>query len=50
MAAYLSQDIRIRVLRAIGGGLSRNTAAKRFAISSASAVRWMQTCLRTGRT
>ena len=50
MAAYLSQDLRIRVIRAIEGGMSRNAAAKRFGISSASAIRWMQTYLRTGRT
>ena len=50
MAAYLSQDLRLRVIRAIEGGMSRNAAAKRFGISSASAIRWMQTYLRTGRT
>ncbi len=38
MAAYLSQDLRIRVIRAIEGGMSR------------TAVRWMQTYLSTGRT
>ena len=48
MAAYLSQDLRIRVIRAIEGGMSRYAAAKRFGISSASAIRWMQTYLRTG--
>ena len=46
MAAYLSQDLRIRVIRAIEGGMSRYAAAKRFGISSASAIRWMQTYLR----
>ena len=50
MAAYLSQDLRLRVIRAIEGGMSRSAAAKRFGISSASAIRWMQTYLRTGRT
>ena len=50
MAAYLSQDLRIRVIRAIEGGMSRYAAAKRFGISSASAIRWMQTYLRTART
>ena len=50
MAAYLPQDLRIRVIRAIEGGMSRNAAAKRFGISCASAIRWMQTYLRTGRT
>ncbi len=41
MAAYLSQDLRLRVIRAVESGLSRNAAAKRFGISAASAVRWM---------
>ena len=50
MAAYLSQDLRVRVIRAIEGDMSRNAAANRFGISCASAVRWMQIYLRTGRT
>ena len=50
MAAYLSQDLRLRVIRAVESGLSRNAAAKRFGISAASAVRWMQAYLSTGRT
>lgn len=50
MAQYLSKDLRIRVIRAIEGGLSRNAAAHHFGISVASAVRWMDEYLRTGRT
>ena len=50
MAAYLSQDLRIRVIRAIESGMSRNAAAKRFDISNACAARWMQTYLSSGRT
>lgn len=50
MAAYLSQDLRMRVIRAIEGGLSRTAAAKRFGINPASAIRWMQAYLSTGRT
>ena len=49
LAAYMSQDLRIRVIRAIEGGMSRTAAAKRFGVSAASAVRWRQTYLRTGR-
>ena len=45
----MSQDLRIRVIRVIEGGMSRTAAAKRFGVSAASAVRWMQTYLRTGR-
>lgn len=50
MAHYLSEDLRIRVIEAVEGGLSRNAAAARFGVSVASAVRWMDEYLRTGRT
>lgn len=50
MAQYLSADLRIRVIRAVEAGMSRNAAARRFGVSIASAVRWMDEYLRTGRT
>lgn len=50
MAQYLSEDLRIRVIRAVEGGMSRNAAARRFGVSIASAVRWMDAYLRNGRT
>lgn len=50
MAQYLSEDLRIRVIRAVEGGMSRNAAARHFGVSIASAVRWMDDYLRTGRT
>lgn len=50
MAQYLSKDLRIRVIQAIEGGMSRSAAARRFGVSIASAVRWMDEYLRTGRT
>lgn len=50
MAQYLSEDLRIRVIRAVEGGMSRNGAARHFGVSIASAVRWMDDYLRTGRT
>ena len=49
MAQYLSEDLRIRVIRAVEAGMSRNAAARRFGVSIASAVRWMDVYLRTGR-
>ena len=49
MAKYLSEDLRIRVIRAVEGGLSRNAAARRFGVSIASAVRWMAAYLQTGQ-
>ena len=37
MASYLSQDLRIRVIRAVEGGMSRTAATKRFGISPSRA-------------
>jgi transposase len=48
MTAPLSNDLRLRVVRAIEGGLSRRTAASKFDVSIASAVRWYQRYKRTG--
>ncbi len=46
----LSVDLRQRVVEAVlGGGLSRNAAAKRFGVSIASAVRWVKRFETTGR-
>lgn len=50
MAKYLSEDLRIRVIAAVQGGMSRNAAARRFGVSIASAVRWMAAYLQTGQT
>ncbi|WBU61099.1 helix-turn-helix domain-containing protein [Paracoccus albus] len=50
MAQYLSEDLRIRVIRAVESGMSRNAAARHFGVSIASAVRRMDDYLRTGRT
>jgi transposase len=45
----LSDDLRKRVVEAVvQGGMSRNAAAKRFGVSIASAVRWMQRFETTG--
>jgi transposase len=48
MTAPLSNDLRLRVVRAIDGGLSRRAAAAKFDVSIASAVRWHQRYRRTG--
>lgn len=50
MATSLSKDLRLRVIRAVEGGMSRNAAARRFGVSIASAVRWMSDYLGTERT
>jgi transposase len=48
MTAPLSNDLRLRVVLAIEGGLSRRAAASKFVVSVASAVRWHQRYKRTG--
>lgn len=48
MTAPLSNDLRLRVVRAIEAGLSRRAAAAKFDVSIASAVRWYQRYKRTG--
>ena len=40
MGKALSVDLRVRVVEAIGSGMSRRAAAARFGISAATAVRW----------
>ncbi|CCW16261.1 putative transposase of insertion sequence ISRm2011-2, orfA protein [Sphingobium indicum BiD32] len=49
MARTLSQDLRDRVIAAIGGGLSCRAAADRFGVSASSAIRWRQLALQHGR-
>lgn len=40
MSRALSVDLRIRVLGAVAGGLSRRAAGERFGVSAASISRW----------
>jgi transposase len=42
MGKPLSIDLRSRLVAAVASGASRRAAAKRFGISAASAVRWVQ--------
>ena len=49
MARALAQDLRDRVLLAIGGGLSCRAAAARFGVGGSSAICWRQLALRHGR-
>lgn len=48
MAAPLSADLRHRIVTRVQGGSSRRAAAKRFAVSPASAVHLMQRVAETG--
>ena len=50
MADYLSEDLRVRVIRAVEAGASRRQAAARFGVSVSSAVRWVSEWYRSGRT
>ena len=50
MAEYLSADLRIRVIRAVEAGMSRNAAARRFGVASrARCSLWMSVCAPAGR-
>jgi transposase len=41
MGQSYSQDIRVRVTRAVARGQSRRAAAKRFSVGESSAIRWV---------
>ena len=50
MARAYSQDLRDRVIDAVETeGLSRRAAARRFGVSPASAIKWLQRFHRTGQ-
>ena len=49
MARAYSQDLRERVIEAVASeGLSRRAAARRFGVSAAAAIKWLQRFHRTG--
>lgn len=48
MPRPLSNDLRIRIARAVDAGASRNAAAKRFGVSISTAVEPMQAVRATG--
>jgi transposase len=48
MAKPLSEDLRVRLVAAVEGGLSRRAAAERFGVAPASAVRWVRQWRATG--
>ena len=50
MAKYLSEDLRVRVIEAVGAGASRRQAAARFGVSVSSAIRWVAEWRTSGRT
>lgn len=50
MAKPLSEDLRIRIIQAVEGGMSRRAAAGRFGVSAASAVRFVSEWRQSGAT
>jgi len=50
MGKTLSEDLRVRVITAVEGGMSRHAAAARFGIAVATAVRWLRAWRETGAT
>ena len=48
MGHCLSGDLRNRVVREVGKGSSCRSAAARFGVSAASAIRWVQAFRKTG--
>jgi transposase len=50
MGVPLSEDLRIRVIRAVEDGESRRRAAARFGVSVSSAIRWLRDWREMGRT
>jgi transposase len=49
MGRAYAQDLRDRVIDAVdSGGLSRRAAARRFGVSAAAAIKWLQRFHRTG--
>ena len=50
MGRSYSQDIRSRVTAAVSDGVSRRAAARRFAVSGSSAIRWASRAEREGST
>lgn len=48
MARALSEDLRMRLITAVEGGMSRRAAAERFGVAAASAVRWVRAWKETG--
>jgi len=50
MGSPLSEDLRVRVIRAVEKGSSRRQAAGRFGVSVSSAIRWVDEWRQSGRT
>ena len=49
MGKVYSDDIRLRVTGLVSDGASRRAAARRFAVSDSSAIRWAERAAKEGR-
>ena len=49
MATAYSRDLRVRVIAAVEGGMSRRAAAGHFSVSESSAIRWVREWKASGR-
>lgn len=50
MARAYGHDLRVRVLDAVGAGLSRRAAAARYRVGIATVIRWAAHAAVTGET
>ncbi len=50
MGKTLSEDLRVRVIASVDGGLSCHAAAARFGIGISTAIRWVRVWRETGGT
>ena len=48
MAGAYSEDLRVRLVRAVSGGMSARAAARLFEVSESSGVKWAQRFRQTG--
>ena len=48
MTRPLSRDIRGRLVSAVAGGMTRRSAARRFAVAASTAIKWVDQWRRTG--
>jgi transposase len=49
MPRAYAQDLRIRVVRAVDGGMSARGAARLFAVAASTAIKWVQCWRESGR-
>jgi transposase len=48
MTKPLSNDIRVRLVSAVDGGMTRRSAAQRFGVAASTAIKWVAQWRRSG--